>query len=137
MKTAALSLLLIVATVGIGPRAATIVPPPPIPAPSPAPTPATPTGQFRDGSFTGTRFDAYWGTVQVRANVTGGRLSTIDVLAYPSDRSRSRDINRYALPLLTREVVQAQGVNVNTVSGATLTTGAYLNSLRTALQQAH
>jgi uncharacterized protein with FMN-binding domain len=114
--------------------AAVIGPPNPTLAPPAASTGAkAPGSQFRDGSFTGSPFDAYWGTVQVRAVVKDGRLLSVDVLSYPSDRNRSQQINRYALPLLQREVVQAQGVKVNIVSGATLTTSAYLNSLRSAL----
>jgi uncharacterized protein with FMN-binding domain len=68
--------------------------------------------------------------------VANGMIMTVQVLDYPSDRRTSQEINRYALPVLAREVVQAQGVRVNLVSGATLTTIAYLNSLRSALQQA-
>jgi uncharacterized protein with FMN-binding domain len=81
----------------------------------------------------GSRVDAYWGIVQVRAVIKGGKLASVDVLDYPSDRRTSQEINRYALPLLQREVVQAQGANVNIISGATLTAVAYLRSLRSAL----
>ena len=110
-------------------RPTTAAPPPPAPLKAAV-------GQFRDGTYTGSSADAYYGTVQVRAVVTSGRLVSIDVLDYPSDRSTSRQINNYALPQLQREVVQAQGVHVKIVSGATLTSDAYVNSLRGALQQA-
>ena len=93
-------------------------------------------GQLRDGSYTGNRYDAYYGTVQVRAIVKDGRLQNVDVLDYPSDRRKSQQINNYALPILQREVVQAQSVNVNIISGATLTARAYLRSLASALGQA-
>ena len=109
----------------------------PAAAATPAATPApAPTGQYRDGTYTGTTSDAYYGLVQVRAHVQGGKLTAIDVLDYPSDRSRSRAINSYALPALEREVVRAQNVNVDVVGGATLTTVAYLRSLNSALGQA-
>ncbi len=103
---------------------------------APLPTAKTPGAAFRDGTFTGSSADAYWGNVQVRAVVTGGKLVSVDVLAYPADRRTSQQINRYALPLLQQEVVKAQSANVNIVSGATLTARAYLSSLRSALQQA-
>ena len=112
---------------------------PPIPTtPPPGSAPATPpkTGAYRDGNYTGQRYDAYWGNVQLRVVVANGMIMTVQVLDYPHDRRTSQQINRFALPVLAREVVQAQGVRVNVVSGATLTTIAYLNSLRSALQQA-
>jgi uncharacterized protein with FMN-binding domain len=93
-------------------------------------------GQFKDGSFAGGRVDAYWGYVQVRAVIKSGKLVSVDILTYPADRSRSRQISDYALPILQREVVQAQSAKVNIVSGATLTSQAYIASLRGALVQA-
>ena len=92
--------------------------------------------RFKDGSFTGPSFDAYYGLVQVQANVQAGRLISIDVLQSPNHRGTSRAINRQALPMLEREVVRAQGVRVNIISGATLTSQAYLRSLSAALKQA-
>lgn len=88
---------------------------------------------YRDGSFTGRVFDAYYGQVQVKANVHSGRLNSIDVLQFPSDRRTSRAINSQALPMLESEVIRAQSTQVDTVSGATLTSKAYLRSLDTAL----
>ncbi len=93
-------------------------------------------GQFRDGSYTGPPADAYYGIVQVRAQVQGGRLVSVDVLQYPSDRRTSRYINDQALPMLESEVVRAQSARVDTVSGATLTSEAYLRSVSAALRQA-
>ena len=91
---------------------------------------------YRDGSFTGQPYDAYYGLVQVQANVQGGRLISVDVLQYPTHRNTSRAINRQALPMLESEVISAQGVRVNIISGATLTSEAYLRSLYGALGQA-
>jgi len=92
--------------------------------------------RFRDGSYAGGTYDAYYGRVQVKANVQGGRLVSVDVLQFPSDRRTSRAINNQALPLLEREVVRAQSTRVDTVSGATLTSEAYLRSLTSALGKA-
>jgi len=94
-------------------------------------------GRYRDGSFTGSAFDAYFGMVQVRANVQNGRLVSVDVLEYPSHQRTSRSINRQALPLLQSEVISAQGTRVNIISGATLTSKAYLRSLKVALSRAN
>jgi uncharacterized protein with FMN-binding domain len=115
------------------PKPAPQLAPGPQPAPSVTPPPA---GKYRDGAFTGSLNDAYFGMVQVRAHVTGGKLTNVDVLTYPADRRTSRSINGYALPLLEREVVVAQNAHVHMISGATLTTSAYLKSLDAALRQA-
>ncbi len=93
-------------------------------------------GRYRDGSFTGTAFDAYFGLVQVQANVQNGVLVSVDVLDYPKHQRTSRSINRQALPLLQSEVISAQGTRVNIISGATLTSRAYLRSLKSALSRA-
>ena len=80
--------------------------------------------------------DAYYGLVQIQAVVQGGRLAGIKVLQYPSDRRTSVFINRQALPMLRDEVVTAQSANVDIISGATLTSEAFIRSLDAALRQA-
>jgi uncharacterized protein with FMN-binding domain len=41
------------------------------------------------------------------------------------------------VPILKREVLSAQSANIHAVSGATLTSNAYKQSLRNALSKAH
>ncbi|MBV1706278.1 MAG: FMN-binding protein [Hyphomicrobiales bacterium] len=91
---------------------------------------------WKDGSYLGPVMRAYYGVVQVKANILQGHLVSVNVLRYPHDRPNSRRINHRALPLLQREVIKAQGTRVDIVSGATLTSRAYLRSLSKALSQA-
>ena len=91
---------------------------------------------FRNGAFTGQVFDAYYGEVQVQANISSGCVASIDVLQYPAERRTSRRINDQALPLLQSEVIQAQSGKIDIITGATLTSRAYIRSLRDALAQA-
>jgi len=93
-------------------------------------------GQLLDGSFKGSSVDAYWGRVQVEAVVRGGKLAAVNMLQYPSDRRRSRAISDQVLPYLEQEAIASQSANVDTISGATLTSQAYQRSLRSALAQA-
>ncbi len=93
-------------------------------------------GSLADGAYTGPAVDAYYGLVQIQAIVRGGRLAGIKVLQYPSDRRTSVAINRQALPMLRDEAVAAQSANVDIVSGATLTSKAFIRSLSGALKQA-
>ena len=90
-----------------------------------------------DGAYTGPSVNAYYGEVQVQAIVQGGRLTAIKVLRYPSDRRTSLFINRQALPRLRDEVIRAQSAHVDIVSGATLTSRAFIKSLDAALKQAN
>lgn len=77
-----------------------------------------------------------WGSVQVTIAVRAKKIVNITASA-PLDRPRSAFINAQALPLLKQEVLQAQSANVSVVSGATMTSNAYIKSLRGALRRAH
>ncbi|MDE2001425.1 MAG: FMN-binding protein [Patescibacteria group bacterium] len=106
--------------------------PPPTPAPTPAPAPK-PKNLYADGTFTGNPADAYYGTVQVQATIQNGKITDVQFLQYPSDRSTSRYINGQAMPYLKQEAIQAQNANVDIVSGATDTSFAFRESLASAL----
>jgi uncharacterized protein with FMN-binding domain len=107
--------------------------PTPVPTPIPVPVPVKPAGLYADGSYTGSPADAYYGIVQVKVIVTNGKIADVQFLQYPSDRSTSRYINGQAMPMLTQEAITAQSANVNGVSGATATSGAFIQSLASAL----
>jgi len=92
--------------------------------------------RYRDGSSTGSAFDAYYGVVQVQAVIHGGRVVAVNVLRYPFHSWTSRSINSRALPRLKQEVIRAQSADVHAVSGATLTSHAFMRSMSEALRQA-
>lgn len=117
----------------------------PVPGPVAAPPPvttATPillaaySQRYRDGVSTGPAFDAYYGMVQVQAVIRDGRLVAVSVLQHPSHYATSRSINAWALPRLEREVIRAQSADVHAVSGATLTSHAFIRSISAALRKA-
>jgi len=95
-----------------------------------------PSGKLADGNYQGPLADAYYGDVQVQAIVQNGQIASVRVLKYPADRNTSRYINSQALPILEQEVIQAQSGQVDIVSGATLTSEAFMQSLNGALQNA-
>jgi uncharacterized protein with FMN-binding domain len=117
------------------PKPVPVATPKPTPVPTPAPV-VKKTGQYNDGTYTGSVADAYYGNVQVEAVITGGRISNVIFLDYPQDRSTSRRINSVAMPGLTQEAISAQSANVNGVSGASDTSAAFKQSLASALAQA-
>ena len=77
-----------------------------------------------------------WGVVQVQIAVAGGKVTSANVLQVPSDNPRDQEINSYAVPILNQEVVAAQSANIDMVSGATVTSDGYLQSLQSALDKA-
>ena len=91
--------------------------------------------QYQDGTWTGSPVRQYYGYVQAQAHVKNGKISSIDILRAPMDRRTSRYINSKALPMLEREIVMAQNTNVSYISGATLTSQAFLNSVHDALRK--
>lgn len=94
------------------------------------------TGLYKDGTYTGTSEDAFYGFIQVRATVTGGKLTDVEFLKYPDDHHESVEINQRAMPILRSEAIAAQSANVDVVSRATDSSEAFIKSLGAALQQA-
>lgn len=103
--------------------------------PVPTTTPITTSG-YKDGTFTGTVQDAFYGYVQVQVVVSGGKITAVNFLQHPNDNPTSQYINSQAMPLLQQEVIQAQSGNVNMISGASATSQAFLQSIADALSQA-
>jgi uncharacterized protein with FMN-binding domain len=104
--------------------------------PPPPPTAAPVAGVYRDGEYTGPAVDAYFGNVQVKATIRGGQIADVTFLDYPNHRRTSVRINNYAMPYLTTEAIQAQSARVDIISGATLTSEAFAESLQAALTDA-
>ena len=74
--------------------------------------------------------------VQVKVVIQNGKITGVQFLQYPNERSRSVEINSYADPILVNEAIQAQSAKVDIVSGATDTSQAFIQSLSNALSQA-
>ena len=93
-------------------------------------------GGFKDGSYTGSVEDAFYGNIQVQATISGGRLTDVQFLQYPNDRHDSIEINSQSNPILAQEAIQAQSAHVDIVSGATDSSEAFVRSLQSALDKA-
>ncbi len=106
-----------------------------VPQNTPAPSQTT-GGQYKDGTYTGVSANAHWGNIQVQATIADGKITNVQFLQYPSDRSRSLMINRQATPWLAQEAIQAQSANVRIISGATDSSRGFVQSLSSALSKA-
>ena len=102
-----------------------------------APAPQAAQGATAAGTYTGDSVMTRWGAVQVEITVADGRITAVQAVEYPQNNARDRQINAYALPVLAQEVTQAQSAQIDVVSGATVTSDGYIQSLQSALDQAH
>jgi uncharacterized protein with FMN-binding domain len=86
---------------------------------------------------TGATAQTRWGPVQVQITVSGGKITDVTAVDYPNGNGRDQQINSYALPVLAKEAVAAQSANIDHVSGATVTSDGYVQSLQSAIDKAN
>ncbi len=87
-------------------------------------------------TVTGDAVSTQWGPVQVELTVEAGVITAVDVVQYPQDNPRDLEINSYAIPALVQETLDQQSADIDMVSGATVTSVGYLQSLQSALDEA-
>ena len=87
-------------------------------------------------TVTGSVASTRWGPVQVQLTVVAGKITKVAVVQYPSGNPKDMEINDYALPVLTQETLDAQSANIDMISGATVTSTGYVQSLQSAIDQA-
>jgi uncharacterized protein with FMN-binding domain len=88
-------------------------------------------------TYTGDSVQTRWGPVQVRITVVDGTITVSEAIVYPDGNHEDREINAFALPVLNQEAVTRQSADIDMVSGATVTSEGYLQSLQSAIDQAH
>jgi uncharacterized protein with FMN-binding domain len=93
-------------------------------------------GQYKNGTYTGSVQDAFYGNIQVQAVISNGKITTVNFLQYPNDNRTSQYVNGIADPMLAQEAIQAQSAQVDIVSGASASSQAFQASLADALSQA-
>jgi uncharacterized protein with FMN-binding domain len=110
----------------------------PTPSPGASPDPSQKAGKSNATmTVNGSVADTIWGPVQVQVVITQGRISDVQAIVYPNGNNRDFEINSYALPQLHDQVIAAQSANIDGVSGATVTSQGYIESLQAALDYAH
>ena len=122
--------------VGVQPATPSVVPQTPAPTQPPATTtPVAAAGGACEGKpKDGPVIDTRWGPVQVEAVISAsGQICDVDAIQSPNSHGRSVRINDAARPILHTEVMKAQSANINSVSGATVTSRGYVRSLQAIL----
>jgi uncharacterized protein with FMN-binding domain len=94
------------------------------------------TGSAKSVSYTGSVAQTRWGPVQVEITVKAGKVTDVTVLQQPDGNPRDVEINDRALPTLIAETKAASSADIDMVSGATVTSDGYLESLQAALDKA-
>jgi uncharacterized protein with FMN-binding domain len=106
-------------------------PPPPAKA---ARAPAPPKPGVRTG--TGPLVTTPFSSIQVRAELTRGRLTGVRTLELTGADAHTNEINARAEPILREEALRAGSADVDVVSGATYTSRSWRESLRAAIEAA-
>ncbi len=88
------------------------------------------------GTFTGEVAQTRWGPVQVEITVKNGKITTAQAVQYPNGNGRDQEINAYAVPALNQATVSAQSAQIDALSGATVTSDGYIQSLQSAIDKA-
>ncbi len=94
------------------------------------------TSGYKDGTFSGSVADAFYGKLQVSVVIRGGKITDVQFLQYPNDNPHTQEVSNNSLPQLKQEAISAQTAKVNVISGATQTSEAFVQSLQAALNQA-
>jgi len=98
--------------------------------------PAAPESTGAAKTVTGAAWPTIYGPVQVRITVKAGKFTDVTAVEYPTDTPRDEQINAFAIPQLNSEALAASSAKIDTVSGATYTSGGYIGSLQNALDKA-
>jgi uncharacterized protein with FMN-binding domain len=93
-------------------------------AASTAPSDSAASSQTVDG----TAVDTEKGTVQVQVTFEGTKIAAVKMLQQPDHPQTTA-----AVPKLIAETLEAQSADIDTVSGATITSGGYKESLQAAI----
>jgi uncharacterized protein with FMN-binding domain len=88
-------------------------------------------------SVTGSTYQYGYGQLAVRVTLTGAKITGLSVVGLQTAESYSQQIADQVIPMLRQEVLAAQSVQVNGISGATYTAEAYVSSIQSALNKLH
>jgi len=97
---------------------------------APQAAPSLPSGER---AITGNVADTAYGPVQVQLVVKSTRIVQVNILEQPSATEHDLQIGQFALPRLINETLTSQSARIDAVSGATYTSGGYIKSLQSAL----
>lgn len=104
---------------------------------------STPPGAYPEGlkltagekAIKGGVANTAYGPVQVELAVSNNKIVKVGILQQPLNTEHDLQIGQMAFPTLIRETISAQNGKIDSVSGATYTSGGYIASLQSALDK--
>jgi uncharacterized protein with FMN-binding domain len=84
-------------------------------------------------AVTGNVANTIYGPVQVEVLVRATKIVKVSILEQPQSTNMDVQIGQFAFPRLIGETLTAQSARIDAVSGATYTSGGYIRSLQSAL----
>jgi uncharacterized protein with FMN-binding domain len=91
--------------------------------------------QAGEHTVTGNVANTIYGPVQIQLVVKDSKIVKVSVLQQPSNTIHDIQIGQFAFPRLIGETLTAQDAKIDSVSGATYTSGGYIQSLQTAVDK--
>jgi uncharacterized protein with FMN-binding domain len=134
MRRAVAALVVTAVAVVLLARYETHPPAKPPPRPRRAATPPPPPPGVRIG--TGPLLTTPFSSIQVRAELTRGRLTDVRTLSLTGADAHTQALNARAEPILREEALRAGCADIDVVSGATYTSESWIQSLRAAIRDA-
>jgi uncharacterized protein with FMN-binding domain len=104
-------------------------------APANGGTPATAAPAATTRSATSAVQSFRYGDMSVKVTVDGSKITNLAIASIDETDGRSVSIDRYAVPQLEQQVLSANSVNIDGVSGATFTSQAFVDAVSNALSK--
>lgn len=95
------------------------------------PQPATQIGNLKEGVFVGTGV-GFGGPMQVELKVENNRILEIKLINHRETAGYYEEVFR----TISREVMDRQNLNIDTISGATATSRGFINAIKSGISQA-
>ena len=86
-------------------------------------------------TVTGNVANTIYGPVQIQLVVKDSKIVKVSVLQQPSNTIHDIQIGQFAFPRLVGETLAAQNAKIDSISGATYTSGGYIQSLQNAVDK--
>jgi uncharacterized protein with FMN-binding domain len=83
--------------------------------------------------ITGNVANTAYGPVQIQVTLKQNKITKVTVLEQPQSTQNDIRIGDFAFPKLIQETLAAQSSRIDVVSGATYTSGGYIKSLQSVL----
>jgi len=86
-------------------------------------------------TVTGNVAHTMYGPVQIQLVVKDNKIVKVSVLQQPKNTVNDIQIGQFAFPRLIGETLTAQNAKIDSISGATYTSGGYIQSLQSAVDK--